>query len=144
MYNCKNRIKKKLIFILLAVSWIIITIYKVPYIIMTFDDCTSVTEGIIIDTKSSEINGSTVYYPIYQINIGGEKYTHVSIYPENRKSWITGEKVVIKYNKRNPKEMYSQEEIETHKSGKIEVIIGLLILLIAVAFIGKLAIRIPK
>lgn len=141
MHSSKNRIKKKIFFLIVAVLWIIITIIKIPYITITFDDCTSVAEGIIIETKKTRINGSSVYYPVYQINVNGEEYTHVRIYPSNEQNWTNGEKVIIKYNKYSPKEMYSQEEMESYKSGKYGVIIALLFYLIFVVFVGYLAFR---
>lgn len=82
------------------------------------ENCTEITTGIITDyeskkQKDSDGNYDTYYYPIYEYEIDGTPYTHVSSLGTNTKPIQEGSSVEVHYNPNDKSECFIDSELKT-------------------------------
>lgn len=100
-------------------------------------NCTAVTSGKVIDIAKHESNdmdnGYTVsWYPVFEYNIGEQKFRKESAYGESRSKYTIGQNVEIYYNPENYNEYYVPEITIPKKLSIIFIVAGTAAIMISI------------
>lgn len=121
--NNRAKISFMIISVFEAILLIAILINRIQYTFIQFDDCSENVIGNVYSTEKS-ISGNVKFYPVYKIEVEGKEYYHKRLFSSDNITWKIGEPVKMKYNPSNPRQVYTLEEIKSHRSRGLWGIVG--------------------
>lgn len=127
MSTKKRKRIKVIISIIELILLITLLINRIQYTFIQFSECSQKINGRICSTETT-ISGNIKYCPVYKIEVDGNEYFHRRIFNSDSVTWKEGDVIEIRYNPSNPKQMYTLEEMKSHRSKGMVGIAGTILL----------------